>query len=460
MHWKGPFTIVSKQGVCDYIVQMGSKAKVFHVNMLKQYFERFKSHRNDNEVTSSTCVISEQDSDSFDLSVSLVLPSTVGSETYKDVVINPYLSDSQKSSVLSILSDFQQVFTDIPGRTNLVTHSIKLTSTEPINVKPYPLPYSTEQAIKVEVESMLKMGVIEPSNSPYCSPVILVSKKDGSNRFVIDFRAINQHTVFDSEPIPNPEDLFNKLGKFVFFTKFDLSKGYWQIPLENSSRPYTAFQVPQGLFQFCVLAFGLSTACATFARMMRLLLKGLNFTVNFFDDALVFSLTWEEHLSHLKLFLQRLRDQNITARPSKVSVGFTFIEFLGHTVGDGCIQPTQSKVKKILNMSVPSTKKEVRSLIGLCSYYRRFVPNFSTVMAPLTDLTKKNSATKVIWTTECQKAFDKLQTILSSRPVLILPNFHSEFILWTDASNKGLVLFYYKITKVFIIQSVTLVANY
>lgn len=110
---------------------------------------------------------------------------------------------------------------------------------------------------------------------------MLLKNKDGSNRVILDLRAINQHTIFDSEPIPNPEDLFNKLGKFVYFTKVDLSKGYWQIPLDVSSRPYTAFQVPQGLFQFTVLAFGLKTACASFARMMRLLLQGLDFTINF-----------------------------------------------------------------------------------------------------------------------------------------------------------------------------------
>lgn len=133
--------------------------------------------------------------------------------------------------------------------------------------------------------------------------ILSVKKTDGSNIFCIDFRAINQHTIFDSEPVPNPEDIFNKLGKFIFFTKVDLSKGYWLIPLDDLSRPYTAFQVPQGLFQFRVLAFGLSTACATFARMMRLLLQGLKFTVNFFDDSLIFSMTWQEHLSHLKLFL-------------------------------------------------------------------------------------------------------------------------------------------------------------
>ena len=154
-------------------------------------------------------------------------------------------------------------------------HDMKLTTDTPVRVKQYPLPYSMMQAVGDEVRSMIELGVIERSESPYCSPVIIVKKKDNTTRFCIDFRVLNKITVFDAEPMPSMEQIFAKLAGYKFISKRDLSKGYWQIALSDRSKPYTAFKTPLGLFQFTVLPFGLVTAQASCSRLMRKLLKNI-----------------------------------------------------------------------------------------------------------------------------------------------------------------------------------------
>ena len=167
---------------------------------------------------------------------------------------------------------------------------------EPVRTKQYPLPFSMTETIKEETLKMLDMNIVEPSESPYMPPVVLVKKSDQSIRFCIDFRNLNKLTVFDAEPIPNPGEIFSKLANSKYFTKFDLSKGYWQIRLTKGSKEKTAFGIPDGLFQFKKLPFGLVTAPANFSRMMRLLLKGLKNIDNFIDDILEHSVEWNDHI--------------------------------------------------------------------------------------------------------------------------------------------------------------------
>lgn len=170
--------------------------------------------------------------------------------------------------------------------TTLGVHDIKLTTNEPVRTKPYPLPFVSRDTVCEEVRKMIEAGVIEPSSSPYCSPIVIVKKKDGTNRFCIDFRAINKITVFDAETIPNADDIFVQLSGCRYVSKFDLSKGYWQLPLGQSSKEITAFQAPMGLYQFSVMPFGLVNASASFSRLMRKLLEGMQYVDNFLTMSL------------------------------------------------------------------------------------------------------------------------------------------------------------------------------
>ncbi len=451
LQWKGPFVIEEKFGIGNYRIRVGDKLKTYHANMLKKYVER--------EETAATAVMCD---------VSISLPQYVGAglidvpeieemevrqeldmpgiasppleatESYLDVDISPELTEEQQGQVRELLAEYKDVLTDLPGKTDCIEYKIRLTSDVPIRSRPYPLPHHMRDVVAAEVQSMLKMGVIEPSESPYSSPIVLIKKPDNSYRFCSDFRKINQVTIFDSEPIALAESLFTKLSKCQYFTKIDISKAYWQIPMEEKSKELTAFITPDGLYQWRVMPFGVVNAPAVFTRLMRKVLQGISNVDSYIDDILEGTEDWDEHMVRLRSVLGRLRQYHLTAKPSKVVIGYRKLRFLGHTIGEGQMQPDPRKLDKIINLSRPTNKKQVRALIGLTSYYRKFIPNFSALAAPLTDLTKKGKSNTLVWTDSQEQAFLSLKQVLSNFPILRLPDLEKPFIVRTDASEVGI----------------------
>ena len=481
--WLGPFPI-TKVFHPDYRVLVKGKEKVFHANMLKRYVRREEAA--DVAVGGSKCVQSVGDFvpwreispllDEVDMSVpkvpstssgdfhavesvcsagvvqdhgedvsiptlSVPMSTSIPDEDVSCVQFDDALSEVQLDELKAVFQTHADILTTRPGvfSGNLMLE-IPLTSDVPIRRKMYNLPFSSKEVVEKEIQVMLDLEIIEPSKSPYSSPVVLVRKKDGSCRFCIDFRGLNKITVFDAEPIPNVEDLFVRLAHSRFFTKIDLAKGYWQILVLPEDRPKTAFATHQGLFQFIRMPFGLVSAPAVFARMIRMLHLADLSAENFFDDILVHSASWSDHLHHVSNVLDRLKSYGLTARPSKILAGFQSLEFLGHVVGSGVLRPDESKTEKILQVSTPTTKKQVRSLLGLLSFYRRYIPGFASVAAPLTDLTKEGgrSCRSIHWTPDCASALQEIQDILSRKPVLLLPRLDLPFVLQTDASSTGL----------------------
>ena len=285
---------------------------------------------------------------------------------------------------------------------------------------------------------MLELGVIEHSESPYSSPIVLVSKKDNTYRFCVDFRALNRITVFDAEPMPDVDALFARLSGHKYFSRLDLSKGYWQVPLSQAARPLTAFQTPMGLFQFTKMPFGLVTAPATFCRLMREVLYNIPNVDNFIDDILIFTHTFDQHICVLSDVLERLHSANLTARPTKCSLAYQELECLGHIVGDDKLHPHPDKVSAIQKANHPTTKKQLRSFLGLVNFYRKFIPNFAHIALPLTDLTRKFSPNKLQWTASQEIAFQNLKSAITKSPILKLPILSQVFIVQTDASDRGL----------------------
>ncbi|GFO07877.1 polyprotein [Plakobranchus ocellatus] len=216
------------------------------------------------------------------------------------------------------------------------------------------------------------------------------------------------------------------------FTSCDLAKAYWQVPLDEASRPFTAFQTPMGLMQWVRMPFGLVTAPATFNRLMRLV-----FAVRA-DDAVLHSPQWDNHMMGLRNMLMTLRQHKLTANPAKLHIAYDTIDFLGHCITEGTVSPQSGKIHKILKLEIPKTKKQIKSLVGLVSFYRAFIPSFSDLTAPLTNLSKAGCPEKVVWNSQCETSFARIQELLASYLILRLPDFTKEFVKRTDASDVGI----------------------
>ena len=237
-------------------------------------------------------------------------------------------------------------------------------------------------------------------------------------------------------PSALPETLYSKLASDSVFSKLDLSKGYWQIPIKEEDRDKTTFVTPEnGMFRFKVVPFGLVTSGASCNRLMHMLLDDIENVDSYVDELLAHTKNWAVHLSVLRKLFEALRKANLTVRPSKCVFGFEKVEFLGHEVGQEELHPCVDKVKKIQNASRPQNKKQLSSFLGLVGYYRRFIPNFSSKASPLTDLTKKRCPNILVWESSHQHAFDDLRSALASEPILKLPDETKEFIVQTDASD-------------------------
>ena len=255
----------------------------------------------------------------------------------------------------------------------------------------------------------------------------------------MDYRRLNAIADADAYPMPRVDDMIDALGKSKYITNLDLARGYWQVPMQKESRPLTAFTTPFGLFQFRVMPFGLHGAPATFQRMMDNLLGDCTaYAAAYLDDVVIHSTTWEEHIRHLTDVLQRLKEAGLTIRPKKCQFGMDRCSYLGHVVGNGEVRPEETKVQAVRDFPPPTTKRRVRAFLGLTGYYRKFIPDYAEIAAPLTDLTKKTAPNRVNWSEECNRSFASLKDRLCTEPILRSPDFDREFILQTDASDRGI----------------------
>ena len=395
MQWKGPFEVSSVVGLNDYKVKVKGKEKVYQGNLLKKYFEREETTAEgavaggvdascvDDAVDCAAYKADEAEGEDVDF---LELGGYVAKESIEDAETAPNLTDHQRNEFMDLANQFTNLFTEAPGATDLLQHHIKLISDEPVRSRPYPVPYSIRESLRGDIADMIKMGVIRESSSPYASPVVVVKKKDNTNRVCVDYRKLTKLTVFDPEPMPTAEHLFEKLSGDKFYSKIDLSKGYWQITIPEEDIQKTAFVTPNESYEFLKMPFEMINSAATLKRAMKKLLKDLANVDFYWHDILVHTRTWEEHIRALRELFSRLVQAGLTIRPTKCLFGVNSVDFLGHRLEQGVIGLHQNNVEKVKDAQRPSTKKQVRSFMGLAGYYRDFIPNFAAKTVPLSEI--------------------------------------------------------------------------
>lgn len=324
------------------------------------------------------------------------------------------------------------------GRTHLVNYKIETTG-EPIKQRFYRASPARQQIINEELDKLIKLGVLEESSSPWASPVILVQKASGGFRLCIDSRKLNAVTKKNSYPLPRVDDILDNMKNAKFISSIDLSQAFLQLPLSECSKEKTAIITQgRGLLQYTVVPFGLSNAPQTLQKLVDTLF-GAEFYARLFaylDDLIVINDNFDSHVKLLDKVYEKLKAANLTVNMSKCEFCKSELKYLGYIVSENGLATDPSKVDAINNFPTPKNVKEVRSFLGLASYYRRFINNFSAIARPLSQLTSPKS--KFSWSSEAEEAFIELKKALTSSPVLVVPDFSEPFYLHADASGFGL----------------------
>ncbi|KAK8780235.1 hypothetical protein V5799_018426 [Amblyomma americanum] len=370
-------------------------------------------------------------------------PGTAEQDTAPAITIdlNPDLLINQKRHVESLIDSFRDCLASTSKvlQTPITKHRIIVDSDQrPLCQRPYRVSSNERDAIRRQVAEMLRDDVIQPSTSPWASPVVLVAKKRASLRFCLDYRRLNNVTERDVYPLPRIDDSLDRLRHATYFSSLDLRSGYRQIEVDERDREKTAFVTPDGLYEFKVLPFGLCSAPATFQRMMDTVLTDLKWQscLVYLDDVVIFSDTFEDHLKRLRAVFEAIRSAGLSLKSEKCHFAFRELKFLGHIVSAQGVSTDPEKTAAVAAFYQPTDKRRLRRFLGLCAYYRRFVENFSKLAEPLTRLTKDSEP--VFWGQDQETAFTELKARFQSTPILGHFDEKAATELHTDVSNVGL----------------------
>lgn len=375
--------------------------------------------------------------------VRTISPSPETPEHLKDLVerTKKNLTELELKQVRQVLSQHSSSFREEGGPrgfTNLVSHEIDTGNSPPIRQPLRRVPATQRPLVEQEVQKMLNEGIIEPSCSPWASPIVLVKKKDGSYRWCCDYRRLNLVSKKDAHPLNRIDDTLDSLSGSVYFCTLDLDSAYWQVPMHEKDKEKTAFLVHNGLYQFKTMPFGLCNAPSTFSRLMQRVLGNLQFSqcLVYLDDIIVYGRNFDQCLNRLTNVLNQIQQSGLKLKPAKCNLFERKVNFLGHIVSESGIECDPEKISKISSWPTPRCVRQVRSILGLASYYRKFVPEFSEICKPLYGLTEKG--VKFVWSPECEEAFQALKSRLVSAPILAYPRDDDPYILDTDASDVGI----------------------
>lgn len=356
-------------------------------------------------------------------------------------VINyEHLNEDQQNVALYIIENFKTLANDSRlGRTNVLFQEIDTGDAEPTVQRYYPVSPAMQARMSKELDRMIGLDVVEPSKSPWRSPVVLVKKANGKDRLCIDCRKVNSVTKFDSYPLPYISSILDSLGQTKYLSSVDLKDAFWQIPLADTAKEKTAFVVPtRGLWQMKVVPFGMRNSAQAMQRLVDRLFGGEIGIFTYLDDIIIVTETFEEQVRLLELVHKRLTVANLTINLEKCQFFRASLKYLGFIVDSKGLHTDPSKVQAIHDYPCPKTSTEVKRFMGMASWYRRFVKDFATIAAPIHDVVAGVAKGRPIkWTPEAGYAFEKLKKSLCNSPVLATPDFSKPFTIHCDASNTG-----------------------
>ena len=424
--WIGPLPILTKVSQYSYQVRMPNDGvKTFHANNLRRYTSR----------VSCLGVVFDDDTEFGNLE-----PCPFDKEVFEDVIKDidlKHLELGQQLEIRRLLTRFRDVFSDKPGTCNVAYHEINLRDDFiPQKQRAYRIPEKFKPEVERQVAQLLEDGKIKHSISQYAHPIVCVAKSNGEMRMCTDLRYVNSGTIDNAYPTPFPEELLLKISRARYITSLDCVSGYFQIPMRPSDTHKTAFITDKGLYEWLVMPFGVKTASSTFQKVMNdILFPHSDYANAYIDDTAVHSLSWSDHLLHLEGVLQAFLDVGMTLKLSKCHFAKPQVSFIGHIVGSGTRSVQQNKVEAISNIPEPTNKKQLRSFLGMCSFYRTYVPRFSEIALPLTNLTKNDQPTIVRFSAKHKDAFCLLKKKLCDAVGLHSPCADKPFIVHTDASD-------------------------
>lgn len=442
--FSGPWEIEKKVSDENYVVKTPGRRKknqLCHVNMLKPFYEREEKGGEMKEGIKSVCTVNA----TIEIEEKWAeekLSKCEGMVLENSAVLGNLMSKigpmelEKKKKIVEVIEKYKSLFPDAPRKTNVVVHDVDVGDAEPIKQHSYRVNPQKREIMRKEIEYMLENDLIEPSESPWSSPCVLVPKPGQDTfRFCTDYRKVNMVTKADAYPIPRIDDCIDNVGNANFITKIDLLKGYWQVELTERAKAISAFVTMDGLYQYKVLPFGMKNSGSSFQRLMNKVLKEVKGCSVYIDDILLYTEEWEEHLELLEEVFRRLDEANLTVNLAKSHFVQADVEYLGFRIGKGRVKTVEAKVRDIVNLPPPTNRKEILRFLGASGYYRRFCKNFADVAMPLTKLLAKKS--KFCWSEKCDEAFKEIKNMLVNAPVLKMPDYKKPFMLYVDASQCG-----------------------
>lgn len=360
----------------------------------------------------------------------------------EDIETEHRLTESQRVLLFKVVKTIPCTSEGNLGRTRVIEHTIELLPDVNSRRKHPMYKYSpaVEREVDIEIDRMKSLGVIEECHGPvdFLNPILPVKKSSGKWRICLDSRGLNQVTKRDDFPFPSMTNILHRVKKSKYFSIIDLSESYYQVPLEKNSKNKTAFRTGKGLYRFTVMPFGLTNAPATMARLItKVLGHDLEpFVFTYLDDTIVATEDFATHIKMLEIIGKRFKAAGLTINIQKTKFCQTTIKYLGYVLSEDGLSIDPAKIQPVLDYPTPKSVKDIRRLLGLAGFYQKFIPSYSDITAPISDLLKKGK--KVLWSNEADVAFNKLKSALVSAPILANPNFDLPFIIETDSSDQAI----------------------